>query len=161
MACSASIWAWLAGGHRRGDVGLGGALGGAEVGVGGAVGDPGEVAVDVAGVGLGFVAGVETLAGEREQVGAAVFGELVGGREGDVLRRQLPADVIAGEVVAPGESPPATANAAVATTPNPMRTASMVRRFRATTGSVGHLSTGCSDSMGRAVDGGAHGGFLR
>ena len=54
----------LAGVDRRGDVGLGCALRGAEVGVGGAVGDPVEVAVDEAGVGLGLAAGVETLVGE-------------------------------------------------------------------------------------------------
>ena len=59
------------------DVGLGCALGGAEVGVGCAAGDPFEVAVDEAGVGLGFGACVEALVGELDEVGAALCGELL------------------------------------------------------------------------------------
>ena len=77
----------------------------AEVGVGGAVGDPFQVAVDEAGVGLGFGAGVDLLVGELDEVGAAFLGQVGGGREADVLRRQLVADVVAGEVVAPHQQP--------------------------------------------------------
>ena len=82
LACRLSIWAcgWPAS-TAAVDVGLGGALGCAEVGVGGAVGDPFQVAVDEAGVGLGFVAGVDLLVGELDEVGAALFGQVGGGRE--------------------------------------------------------------------------------
>ena len=92
---------WLAGIDRRGHVVLGGALGGAEIGVGGAVGDPGQMTVDEAGIGLGFVAGVDLLIGELDEVVAALSRQVGGGREGDVLRRELVAHVVAGEVVAP------------------------------------------------------------
>ena len=45
------------------------------------------------------------LIGELQQVGATFLGQRFGAREGDVLRGQLVADVVAGEVVAPGEQP--------------------------------------------------------
>ena len=59
------------------------------------------MAIDVAGVGLGFAAGGDLLAGVLHQVGAAVFfeGGLVG--EEDVLGGQFVADVVVSEVAAP------------------------------------------------------------
>ena len=85
------------------DGGVGGALGPAEVGVGGPIGGVGQVAVDVAGVGLGLRAGVQLLAGEAHEVGSALLheGGLVG--EDDVLGGELPVDVVGGEPVAPQE----------------------------------------------------------
>ena len=67
------------------DLGLGGPLGCAEIGVGGALGDALQVAVDVAGVGLGAFTGGQLLAGEAEQVGPLLGGQLLGAREADVL----------------------------------------------------------------------------
>ena len=74
-----------------------------EVGVGGAAGDVGEVPVDEAGVGLGLGAGGDLFAGVLDEVGAALLLErrLVG--EEDVLGGQLVADVVLGEVAAPGQ----------------------------------------------------------
>ena len=85
------------------DGGVGGTLGPAEVGVGGPIGGVGQVAVDVAGVGLGLRAGVQLLAGEAHEVGSALLheGGLVG--EDDVLGGELPVDVVGGEPVAPQE----------------------------------------------------------
>jgi hypothetical protein len=74
-----------------------------EFGVGGAVGDVGEVPVDEAGVSLGLGAGGDLFARVLDEVGAAVLLErrLVG--EEDVLGGQLVADVVLGEVAAPGQ----------------------------------------------------------
>ena len=72
-----------------GEGGAGFALGSAELGVGGAVGDPLEVAVDEAGVGLGFVAGRDLFVGELDQVVAAFLFERGGVGEEDRLRGQF------------------------------------------------------------------------
>ncbi len=56
-----------------GEGGAGFALGAAQLGVGGAVGDPLEVSVDEAGVGLGFVPGGDLFVGVADEVVAAFF----------------------------------------------------------------------------------------
>src|SRR3546814_17880572 len=68
-----------------------------------AVGDAVEVAVDVAGVGLGLCAGVDVLAAVLHQVVAAFGFEGLGGSEGDVLRAELVTDVVGREAGAPAE----------------------------------------------------------
>ena len=79
------------------------ALRAAELGVGEAIGDAFEVAVDEAGVGLGLGAGRDLLVGVLDEVVASFFLERRLVREEDVLRRQLVADVVVGEVAAPRE----------------------------------------------------------
>src|SRR3546814_12370973 len=66
-----------------------------------AVGDAVEVAVDVAGVGLGLCAGVDVLAAVLHQVVEAFGFEGLGGSEGDVLRAELVTAVVGREAGAP------------------------------------------------------------
>src|SRR5690606_39668813 len=86
---------------------LGGGRGAAVVALGVplAVGDLLQVAVDVAGVGLGLGAGGDLLARVLDQVVAALRAEALLVGEEDPLRRQLVPDVVVREVGAP--APPA------------------------------------------------------
>ena len=88
---------------RFGDRRRGGPLDGAEVGVGLAVGDPFEVPVDEAGVGLGLRARGDLLAGVLDEVRSSLAVQRLGVGERDVLRGQLVMDVVVGEVGAIGE----------------------------------------------------------
>ena len=80
---------------------LGRGLRGPEVGVRRAVGDAVEVVGDVAGVGLGVGARRDLLTGVADEVLAAFLLEAGPVREVDVLRGELLADVVVGEVAAP------------------------------------------------------------
>src|ERR1700674_632170 len=102
---AAQGFAFEQGGYLAGEFGVGGVGlgGGADLGVGLAAGDAGQVAVDEpVGVGLGFGAGVDFLAGVALQVGELRGGEGGAGcgGEGDVLGGELGVDHVEPEVAA-------------------------------------------------------------